>query len=390
VTQLWYKSSGDVELPPIPEKPSKVDAEAALAKLNELLSKFPFDDEKDRSVALAGLMTPVLRGTMKAAPIFAVVAPEPRTGKTHLVRLCAMLATGHDPVPYAGGWSQEEMEKRIETAALAGRPILHLNNLPNGMMLESEVMCQMSSEGQVKIRKLGKHGEGMCDCRATTIFVNGNNISVASDLVPRTLVCRLDAQMEQPGTRSFDFDPINDRVRGHRGTYLAAIFTVARAFIAAGRPTPEKLHAMAGYEEWSRWVQQPLMWLGMDDPCKKMEEARALDPKLEEVRQLLTVLKKYRKELAGKFAVADCAKLADEMETDMYGRPRYRRQDLRDLMLSHGKMDHRSFGHLLRRCRDRRVDGWFIKLLSDSRGRAVYQLIGSGEEEPEKKEESGF
>ena len=39
------------------------------------------------------------------------------------------------------------MEKRIETAALSGRPILHFNNLPNGMVLESAGLSQMLTEG---------------------------------------------------------------------------------------------------------------------------------------------------------------------------------------------------------------------------------------------------
>jgi putative DNA primase/helicase len=181
--------------------------------------------------------------------------------------------------------------------------------------------------------------------------------------------------MEEPGTRGFDFDPIDERVRGHRGTYLAAIFTITRAFIAAGCPKQEGIHSVAGYEEWSRWVRQPLIWLGMDDPCSGMTEARALDPKLEELKQLLDVLKKYRDKIARRFTVADCAKLADEMSHDSLGRQVYLRPDLRDLMMVHGKMDNRAFGHLLRRCRDRRIDGWFIKFVSDSRNYAVYQLM---------------
>src|SRR5262249_41525281 len=120
-TQLWFKSSGDVELPPIPEQPSKADALAALAKLNELLDGFPFageDEQKKhsigRSVALAGMMSPVLRGAMVAVPIFLITAPEARTGKTYLVRLIAYFVTGHEPVPTAGSDRKEEMEKRIE------------------------------------------------------------------------------------------------------------------------------------------------------------------------------------------------------------------------------------------------------------------------------------
>src|SRR5262249_52353028 len=147
-TQLWYKSSGDVQLPPIPEHPSREEAVAALAELNELLKGFPFEINESemsdkcvaRSVALAGMMTTVLRGALQCAvPIFLINAPEARTGKTYLVCLITVLATGHVPPSTAAASEDrpDEIEKRIETAALSGRPIMHLNNLPNGMILES-------------------------------------------------------------------------------------------------------------------------------------------------------------------------------------------------------------------------------------------------------------
>lgn len=99
-TQLWFKSSGDVTLPPIPDNPSKEDAQKALALLKELLEEFPFRDGNDRSVALsaalAGLMTPILRGALPAAvPLFVISATEPRSGKTYLVHLIAVIATPH-------------------------------------------------------------------------------------------------------------------------------------------------------------------------------------------------------------------------------------------------------------------------------------------------------
>jgi hypothetical protein len=187
-TQLWYKSSGAVVLPPIPEHPTKAEAQAALGKLKGLLVGFPFETDAARSVALAGFMTTALRGALPVAvPIFLITATEPRTGKTYLVHVIAMLATGHIP-PSTAGASEErpdELEKRIETAALSGRPIMHLNNLPNGMVLQSERLSELSTEGICNIRKLGRHEEGECDCRSTTVILNGNNVHVAGDLVLR-------------------------------------------------------------------------------------------------------------------------------------------------------------------------------------------------------------
>src|SRR5262249_14058204 len=148
-TQLWFKSSGDVTLPPIPDKPSKEDARRALALLKELLEEFPFDNVVARAAALAGIMTPVLRGALAGAvPAFALIATQARSGKTYLVELIGVIARGHIPLPIAiGSEKAEEMEKRIETAGLSGRPILHLNNLPNGMVVESVALAQLSTEG---------------------------------------------------------------------------------------------------------------------------------------------------------------------------------------------------------------------------------------------------
>jgi hypothetical protein len=386
-TQFWYKPSGDVELPPIPERPSHEQAVAALELLNGLLDGFPFEGEApeckksvSRSVALAGMMTTVLRGAMPVTPLFMITAPEPRTGKTYLVDMTSVLSTGHTPVPIAGHEKKEELEKRIETAALSGRAILHLNNLPNGMVVMSEALSQFSTEGQVYIRKLGRHEEGLCDCRGTTIFLNGNNILVAADLVPRTMVCRLNANAEQPGTRTFSFNPI-ERVRRDRGAYLAAIFTIARAFIAAGSPRP-KMIAIAGYEDWSRFVQQPLIWLGMEDPRGGIEDMRAMDTTQEELQGLIDVLRKYFAVGQG-FTAAECGQKANEQASDTYGKPYYVRQDLRDLMTFHGKINTTSFGRFLMRHLDRVYNGWSLKLGHSAKTHSkTYKLAFSGDKAP--------
>ena len=54
--------------PPIPEHPTKEQARAALDMLVDLLSEFPFAKVIDRSVALAGLLTAHVRGSLPTAP----------------------------------------------------------------------------------------------------------------------------------------------------------------------------------------------------------------------------------------------------------------------------------------------------------------------------------
>jgi putative DNA primase/helicase len=240
---------------------------------------------------------------------------------------------------------------------------MHFNNLPNGMVLKSEALSSLSTDGIVAIRKLGKHEEGVCDCRGTTVFLNGNNISFSGDLPPRTLNSRL-VSGENPETREFAFDPM-EMVRQDRGAYVAAAITIVRAFMAAKSPRPKKeeMNVVAGYEEWSRYVQQPLIWLGMDDPFGNINEMRSVDPTEGELQRLIDVLKKHFGK--GQFTVSDCRELAEG------------RQDLRDLMTFHGSVNVKSFGRLLSRHLERVRGGWQIVTESKEGDRVLrYRLIG--------------
>jgi hypothetical protein len=309
-----------------------------------------------------------------AVPIFLVTAPEPRSGKTYLVKLIGVVGTGHYPVNTAGSANSEEMEKRIETAGLSGRQILHLNNLPNGMVLSSQALAQISTEGQFVVRRLGVFEEGIIDCRGTTVFANGNNVTLAADLVERAALCRLDAKMADPGLRTFEFRPVETVLKA-RGEFLAAAFIIARAYLAAGEPRPPAMRAVAGFEGWTRFVQAPLMWLGCEDPLGNQELMRGLDPDRDQLSQLLGALRATYKDQQTTFTVADLARLAEETKGDLFGRPVFSYLKLREVMMFYGKINTRSFGHLLRRHLDRTDDGWGIKLAPSGDRANAYQLF---------------
>jgi hypothetical protein len=158
-TGLWYKSTDDLKLPTIPDHPTREDGLAAAKTLEKLLDGFPFKDDKgvSRAVAMAGMMTPVLRGAFDAAPAFLFVAPEAGTGKTFIIILISTIATGRLPVSIAATDNKEEMEKRLSAVAFAARPITSINNLD--FDLESSLLNQMLTEGIVGIRPFGKNTE---------------------------------------------------------------------------------------------------------------------------------------------------------------------------------------------------------------------------------------
>jgi hypothetical protein len=108
------------------------------------------------------------------------------------------------------------------------------------------------------------------------MFCNGNNVSVAEDMVRRCTRSGLDANLENPETREFKGNPVT-AIRQNRGQYISAVLTIALAYIAAGRPAARP--PLISFEEWSRVVREPLIWLGSGDPVKTQEKLRTNDPR---------------------------------------------------------------------------------------------------------------
>ena len=82
-----------VTLPPIPPAPTKAEAHAALMTLKELFVEFSFKRKTptiDLSVALVGLLTALLRGSLPTSPIILVRGDTPGVGKSFLVDVIAM------------------------------------------------------------------------------------------------------------------------------------------------------------------------------------------------------------------------------------------------------------------------------------------------------------
>jgi RepB DNA-primase from phage plasmid len=279
-TRLYLALDPQFTMPLIPAAPTHADALDALALLGDLLSGFPFVSSVDRAVALSGIMTAVLRGALSIAPLHTFRAHTPGTGKSLLVDVAATIATGRRCPVIAAGKTEEETEKRLGALLRDGVSIVSIDNVSGE--LGGDALAQMTERHLVRVRILGKSEAPEFECKAA-IFTTGNNLVLVGDMVRRAVVCTLDARIERPELREFEFDPI-DRVLQNRGAYVAACLTIARAYKAAG--APEVCRPLGSYGEWSDMVRAPLTWLGEADPVDSMETAREEDPELSAIREL--------------------------------------------------------------------------------------------------------
>jgi hypothetical protein len=375
-TQLWYKPTSGIELPSIGT--TKAEAELALADLKELIAECAFTSEVDRSVALAAMMTPVLRAAFPVAPLFFISKPEPGTGGSYLIKIISTLTLGREAAPLNLSEDPKEMAKELSAAAYEAKPILNLNNI--SFDLKSPLLAQMATEGKIDIRPFGKNTETVeCDCRSITVYINGNNIKLIGELVRRAVTIRLDAKMERPETKEYKGDPIA-AIKGARGKYLAAIFTIVQAF--RNEKPKVTVQRINGFEGWSELVAQPLVWLGEADPIKSQEGARARDPERTALRMRIKAVVKYFRTQPS-FTANDIYNLAMKTIIDTNGRPVTVYPDLFDAFVNgkSGKLTTIGIGMMLSSDEGRIVDGESIRALSQDTGTNVFEVFPRPETE---------
>jgi Bifunctional DNA primase/polymerase, N-terminal len=339
-------------MPPIPDNPTRDDALVALKLLEELLCEFPFIDGVAKSVALTGLITPVVRGAFPVAPMHVARAPVAGSGKSYLWDTAAAISIGKPMPVMSSAQKEEELEKRLVAAALSGQPLLSIDNISGD--LRSDLLCQLIERQIVDVRILGKSERVSVETRGLTTYGTGNNVAIYADLTRRTLVTSLDPEMERPETRCFRTNPVA-MVLTDRGKYVAACLTICRAYVAAG--SPHKVARLASFEGWSDTVRSALMWLDQADPVESFEAARAEDPD----RVLLLTVMLAWKDAIGigiRRTVAQVITLADYSQSGSFEYP-----DLRDgLVAASGKksgqdVDLSGLGVWLRGRKGRIVEG---------------------------------
>ncbi len=301
-TRLWCERIPDVD---VPERPSRDDAAAALARLRLPLRTFALADARrvampgcpvpvvdterppgrDESAALVALLTAVCRPSLRLAPGLAVVAPSysgAGSGKGLLVRALCAVAFGGPPVTITAGADAAELEKRIASALMEAAPAVNLDNL-NATALKSATLESALTERPSFARVMG--GNRIVVLNATAFLaVTGNGLTLSGDTARRFLTVELDAGLENPETRPFTGDLAGELVCDRAGL-LRDVLTVWRWGRQEGDALPRG-RALGSFGQWSRWCRDPLLALGCMDPVDRIADAKLNDPRRRAVAEL--------------------------------------------------------------------------------------------------------
>ena len=357
--------------PEVLEYPTHDDADQALQTLKALVDTFPFVSDADRAVALSAMLTAPIRRSLRTAPLHAFSAPTAGSGKSLLVDTASMIATGREAGVIAQGATEEEMEKRLGAQLLAGDQLIAIDNCDEP--LGGQVLCQLLTQRAVRVRVLGRSEAPEMPSNAL-VTATGNNLVLAGDMTRRSLLCRIDPKEERPELREFAVNPV-EMVRANRGGFVHAALTILRAYHVAGRPQQAK--PLGSFEDWSRWIRDALIWVGEADPAATMAEARASDPKLEELTE---ILRHWRAHVGqdNEVTVRVLIDKATAQQTALAGGQEFRHPDFREALLrvagKGGAINSRSLGKWLSANKGRVVDDVAIQSGRISEGSATWKI----------------
>jgi hypothetical protein len=237
----------------------------------DLYRECKFESELGLSVALSWLFCCLLSNSLKTKPMHIATAPEMGSGKSSILDIGIILATGERPSAIPLPPSEEEMVKVLLTQLRKGCQFLCFDNTPEHM--ESNALSIVLTQPTIEGRLLGTNESLSATCDIL-IGATGNNLKVKGDLVVRTLACKLLSKNEKGIDIQWERDItaycLENRTR-LVGAALNILYSAAKEQRASQKP-------LSRFEDWSRCVQKTITALQLPDPANSLRISMEEDP----------------------------------------------------------------------------------------------------------------
>jgi 5S rRNA maturation endonuclease (ribonuclease M5) len=257
-TGFLYLPDSDLVVPPIPEEPTPEEIQAAVELILTPIAEFPFINDDDRATWIGLAFTPALRPLLPGPYQLGIItATNPGSGKTKLAKMIATLHGGvqRGEMPR----DADELRKSI-TAALMDTtaPVITFDNLTG--VIRSSVLESLLTSQQWTDRWLGQN-RSVTAANDRLWLATGNNAAFGGDLERRIATVALDPPAANHHLRTdFKIKDLDSWTHEHRGELLAAILTLARGWVVAGRPSPDV--RSDDFAPWINGLRGLLGWAG--------------------------------------------------------------------------------------------------------------------------------
>lgn len=274
----------------------KMKPKAAWKMLKEeLFCDFPFEDDLAQAAGLGMLIGFMQRPLMKTCPAFAIIAPQPGSGKSTLVEVASLAIHGVPMAAHAWSLETEELRKAFHSLLMAKIPAVLFDNITRGSAVDSDHLSKLLTSETSTDRTLGA-SETRKELNTLLVTFTGNNISFVRDLSSRVIPIRLNAKEEDPLGRSFKHKDIRRYALAERAKWLSAVIAVARAGI-----DHEMEGASSRFEDFDELIAKPVAAVTECDIRQLLREKSDEDSEADdEARSLLTLLWRWQQRWRGR------------------------------------------------------------------------------------------
>lgn len=275
--------------PSVPENPSHEDAIASAAMLKEAFVDFPFENESDRSAALAAVLTFFARPAYAGpTPLFFVEANKAGTGKGMIVDAITSITLGRLVERQSLSEEEEETRKKITSVLMSGTPMGFIDNIDatfGGPALDAVITAQVWTD-----RVLG--GNSMVQLQNRTVWIcTGNNPEFRGDMTRRICRIRMVTPEQNPELRTnYKHEKLLEWIKQVRPQLVTAALTILRAYHVAGQPR-QKMRSWGSFEGWSDYVRAALVFAGCVDPAPESWRLEEMTPQVAAERMLVIGLR---------------------------------------------------------------------------------------------------
>lgn len=272
-----------------------MSVEEAKKIIQTVYAEFCYQSKTDYIHAIAGLMTPFLRGLYKRftcrTPLFMITANRERAGKDYHEGVRSIVYEGitleEPPISNsdnARSNQNDELRKKILANMMYGRKKIHFSN--NKGMINNAVFESILTAEHFADRKLGSNTMLQFPHEIEYSMSGNVGIGMTADLANRSRKIVLFLDIEDANTRSFVNPDLHGWVENNRGLMLSALYALVRNWVENGMPDGK--HPFTSYPEWARVCGGIMECAGYDSPCLPDKESLgiACDSETSDMKQL--------------------------------------------------------------------------------------------------------
>ncbi len=281
------------------DSPEIEDPNMELDKAKEILlnlyKEFCFQTKQDYINAIAGLLTPFLRGMFSSfstrTPVFFYIANRERAGKDYCAGITGIVYEGasieESPISTsekARGDNTDELRKKILAALINGKKRMHFSN--NKGYINNAVFEAVTTAEQYTDRILGKSDTATFENELDFSLSGNVGIGFTPDLANRCRFVRLFLDIEDANARKFNTPNLHRNIKDKRGLILSALYSLVKNWFDCEKPKGSK--NFSSFPQWAEICGGIMECAGYDNPANPDKETLTLggDSETQDMKEL--------------------------------------------------------------------------------------------------------